>query len=80
MHYRLLVKCEGTNDPTLPVMKVKTRDITGKEKYLSVSGETKAELYNVLSKFGVSEGRNMDVFTTHCCECAEIVYTQKNGL
>jgi len=74
------VRCDGGYDPQRAGMKVKTRDLTGKEKYLSVSGETKAELYNVLSKFGVSEGKNMDVFTTHCCECAEIVYTQKNGL
>ena len=60
-------------------LRLKTRDLRGNEKYLSVNGETKAELYKVLSQFGVSEGGETDLFSTHCCECAEIVYSEKNS-
>lgn len=73
---------DGGDIPTSKshLLKVKAKGLGGSERYLSVSGETKAELYNVLSQFGVTEGGPMDLFTTHCCECADIVYTEEEKI
>ena len=80
---RSYLTTKGVTDVVRPTLsnsagiKVRTRMNNGLPNYLSVSGETRAELYNVLSQYGINEGGETDLFSTHCCECAEIIYSEE---